>query len=196
MVADDRRLDHVAAPHPASRPLHPRQRGEAGDRSVPAHDLGVGLIGPEAAPEDLVAGAGARADGAAQGDLALLEVVRGLGPAEDGRLHALVRAPRAGQHRGRVVVVAFRRRVLRCGTVEIALLRPTLRDPHPDLAAVRATLLGDNIGPVDTICLAVGPHPALGDRVLGELEPGTVRTKGAALGWGWRWRGVLLTCCG
>src|SRR5437660_1742119 len=101
------------------------QRSEVSDPAIPAHDFHVPILGFEASPEHLVPRAHMRRDRAAEPDLDLLKVLVRRAPAENNALPVLVRSPSAGQHCGRVVVVAFRDTRFTTRWVEVALLDPT-----------------------------------------------------------------------
>ena len=122
--------------------------------AVPAHDLGVGLLGLEAAPEHLVAGAAMGGDRAAQADLDLLEVGRRLVPAEDPGLHGLVPAPRPGEHRGGVVVVAHRHGGLGRVGGQVALLGALFGHAHARHGPEGHPAAGDDVAPVDGVAFA------------------------------------------
>src|SRR5262249_39983564 len=74
LLALDRRPDQVPVLDSVRRADLAFERGPVADGAVPADDLGIAIVGLEAAEEDLVAGADVGLDAAAEPDLHLLEV--------------------------------------------------------------------------------------------------------------------------
>src|SRR5580704_7608349 len=163
-VALDGGLDEVAVLDAVAGTGQLRERGEVCDRAVPPDDLRVGRWGLQAPEEHLVARAHVRGYRAAQPYLDLLEVFLGLVAAEHRALHVLVGAPLAGQHRRRIVVVAFGRGVV--FLAEVALLDPAFGLGHAGSRAVRDAVADHDVRPVDALALAVDPQAAIGDRIL------------------------------
>ena len=95
VAAGDDRLHDVTVADPVLRADKLPQRREIPDFAVPPHDLGVGVLGLQASPEDLVSGAAVRRQGAAQAYLDFLEILLRRVLAEHGRGDVLARAPRA-----------------------------------------------------------------------------------------------------
>src|SRR5260370_13446340 len=162
-------LDEVAVLHAVVGTGQLRERGEVCDLAVPPDDLRVGVSGLQAPEEHLVARAHVRGYRATQPYLDLLEILLRLVAAEHSALHVLVAAPLAGEHRRRIVVVTLGRSSVRLA--EVALLGPPFRLRHPGRRTVRNAVLYHHVRPVDTVALAVDPHPALADRILVAPEP-------------------------